>query len=147
MLTRYFPTGTHTTTTYPLHFLCNGNIRLIICEILGALYTFIARSKWAHKSLSDTHRYVHSIHFFLTLLMEILMHLARWKYVYLGAKSFDAKMNFHRYNVTSTLKMRFYHIGLVMSKPVPGVSYKASIKPFSSATGTSWKTEISLVAN
>ena len=38
------------------------------------------------------------------------------------------------------------HLGLVMTKPVFGVSHKASFKPVSSATETSLKIKISLVA-
>ena len=38
-------------------------------------------------------------------------------------------------------------LALVATKPVFGVSNKASFKPVSSATETSWKIEISLVAS
>ena len=40
-----------------------------------------------------------------------------------------------------------YHLGLDATKPVFGVSEKAKLKPVSSATETSWKIEISLVAS
>ena len=41
----------------------------------------------------------------------------------------------------------FYHMGLAARKPVIGVSYKARLKPVSSATGTSYKVEILLEAS
>ena len=49
-------------------------------------------------------------------------------------------------------KMSLDHVtlaemGLVVRKPVFGVSNKRSFKPVSSATETSWKIEISLVAS
>ena len=40
-----------------------------------------------------------------------------------------------------------YNIGLYVTKPVFGVSHKASFKAVSSATETSWKIEISPVAS
>ena len=53
----------------------------------------------------------------------------------------------HSNNITIKDHLRHLNMGLVVTKPVFGVSEKARLKPVSSATETNLKIEISLVAS